>query len=127
MGLKQAISLLINAVNVEAGIDEAIRKREIALIANLLESAQKYIGIVVKQGFLLQVNEVTSDRDLLEELATLDKSRSRTHDSLISQITIINRLCTTYGLEPLFQGGEGRMEKGNFALELVNAYFQERV
>lgn len=92
MGLKQEIGQLINVVNTETGVEEAIKKREIALIANLLESSQKYIGIVVKQGLLLQVHEGTSDRDILEELASLDRSRSRIHDSLIHQIAITNRL-----------------------------------
>jgi hypothetical protein len=127
MSLKQEIGLLINAVNAEAGVDEAIKKRKIVLIANLLESAQKYIGIVVKQGFLLQVHEGANGRDILEELAVLDKSRSRTHDSLIHQIAIVNRLCEKYGLEPIYKGGDARRDKGDFALELVNDYFRERI
>ena len=127
MSIKQEIGQLINAVNTEAGTDVVINKREIALIANLLESSQKYIGIVVKQGLLLQVNNGTSDRDILEELANLDKSRSRLHDSLIQQIAIVNRLCEKYGLEPIYKGGDARRDKGYFALELVNDYFRERI
>jgi hypothetical protein len=127
MSLKQEIGLLINAVNAEAGVDEVIKKREIALIANLIESSQKYIGIVVRQGLLLQVNEGSSDRDALEELANMDRSRSRIHDSLIKQIAILNRMCEKYGLQAIYKGGETRRDKGDFALELVNDYFQDRI
>ena len=127
MGLKQEIGQLINAVNTKAGTDGVINKREIALIANLLESSQKYIGIVVKQGLLLQITNGTSDRDVLEELASLDRSRSRLHDSFIKQISITNRLCEKYGLEPIYKGGDARRDKGDFALELVNDYFRERI
>jgi hypothetical protein len=126
MSLKQKIGLLINAVNEGAGTDEAIKKREIALLANLLDSCQKYIGIVVKQGLLLQVHQGTSDRDILEGLADLDRNRSRLHDSLIKQIAIINRMSEKYSLEPLYKGRDDRREKGDFALELINEYFRER-
>jgi hypothetical protein len=127
MSFKQEIGLLINALNAEAGVNEVIKKREIALIANLIESSQKYIGIVVRQGLLLQINNGTSDRDILEELSNIDKSRSRLHDSLIKQIAIINRMSEKYGLEPIYKGGETRRDKGDFALELVNDYFQYRI
>ena len=127
MSFKQEIGLLINALNAEAGVNEVIKKREIALIANLIESSQKYIGIVVRQGLLLQINNGTSDRDILEELSNIDKSRSRLHDSLIKQIAIINRMSEKYGLEPIYKGGETRRDKGDFAFELVNDYFQDRI
>jgi hypothetical protein len=32
-----------------------------------------------------------------------------------------------YGLEPIYKGGETRRDKGDFALELVNDYFQDRI
>lgn len=127
MNLKENIALLINAVNAEPGIDEAIKKREVDLIASLLESCQKYIRIVVKQAFMLQYYEGISERDVLEELVNIDQSRSRAHDSLIKQLAIINRMCEKYGLEPIYKGEDSRREKGDFALELINDYFRGRI
>ena len=93
MNIKQQIRILLNSINSDTDADDTIKKRKMASINKLLETANKYIAIVVKQGILLQLNEGISDRDILEDLASLDKSRTRIHDSLINQIAIVNRLC----------------------------------
>ena len=127
MNTKQKIHMLLDSIKSDVGIDETIKKKKVALIEKLLESANRYIEIVVRQGVLLQVNEGTNDRDILEDFAGMDKSRSRIHDSLISQIAIVNRLCTEYKVENIYNGKEERRYKGDFALELITDYFRDRI
>jgi len=127
MSFSQKIKLLIYAINSENGVDEDLKKRKIDLMGKLIGTANKYIEIVVRQSFLLQINEGTKNQNVLEELANLDKSRSRIHDSLIGQIAIVNRLCEEYELELIYTGGEARRDKGDFALELVSDYFKDRI
>ena len=127
MDTKHQMRLLLDSINFDAGADEIIKKKKIALITKLLGTANKYIEIVVKQGILLQINEGTSDRNILEDLASMDKNRSHIHDSLINQIAIVNRLCAEYKLEPIYNGKEERRYKGDFALKLITDYFQDRI
>ena len=58
-----------------------------------------------------------ADQETARQLVEIDNSRSRIHDSLIAQIQIVNRLFDKYGLEPLYQGGESRNEKGRLCCE----------
>jgi len=61
----------------------------------------------VKQGFAAQAGESQ------EELIGIDQSRTRAHNSLISKIDIINRLCEKYGLEPVYSCPAERRAKGD--------------
>ncbi len=127
MTTKNKINALIQNIDLDTGIEPNVKSRKKALVSNLVESTCKYVDIVVKQGYLLQVNKGTIDRDTLQELASLDKTRTTIHNSLIAQISIINRLYNEYNLEPIYQGGDERREKGDFALELVSDYFKDRL
>ncbi|HHV15183.1 MAG TPA: DUF3232 domain-containing protein [Gelria sp.] len=126
MSIKQRINALLRAIDAEDA-EESLKNRKKSIVQNLLESAVKYIDIVIKQGITIQINEGNSDRETIEELVGIDQSRSRIHDSLIGQIAVVNRMCSQYGLDPIYQGKDTRIDKGDFALELIIAYFQDRI
>lgn len=115
MTIKDQLNVLIQAIDAQSG-----PAREKEIIGNLVAQASKYIEIVVKQGFAAQAGQSQ------EELIRIDQSRSRAHNSLISQIDIINRLCEKYGLEPVYTGLDERRAKGDWAMKMVLDYFDTR-
>ncbi len=126
MSVKQRINTLLQVIDAEDA-EESLKNRKKSIVQNLLESAVKYIEVVIKQGITIQIKEGYSDRETIEELAGIDQSRSRIHDSLIGQIAVVNRMCSQYGLAPIYQGKDTRRDKGDFALTLVTAYFTDRI
>lgn len=64
MDNNQSIHLIVNAIQSELS-DDTLKQQKLALVNKLLETANKYVAIVVQQGFLLQVHEGTSDRATL--------------------------------------------------------------
>lgn len=87
-----------------------------------MEQCIKYVEIVVQQGVAMYL-----DAGKLEELAEIDRRRTGIHNSLIAKIAAVNRLCEGYGVEKVYNGGDHRREKGDFAERLVAAYFADRV
>lgn len=114
--IKEQIGELMRAIDTQGG---ATREKEV--VKNLVASAAKYIDIVVRQGVTIQAEK---DQEML---ASIDQNRSRVHDSLISQIAIVNRLCAKYGITEIYQGADERRAKGDFAMELITSYFLDRI
>ena len=65
-----------------------------------------------------------------EELRTAkeeaDQTRRRCHNAFIDRTNMVNRMCASYQLEPIYTGGEARREYGDFAMALVTAMFESR-
>lgn len=127
MSIKHKINTLLQAIDSEIGVEEVLKNRKRNQVKKLSEIAVKYLEIVVKQGIAIQIDGSSGDRDNIEELGSIDQSRSRIHDSLIGQIAIVNRLCENYGLDQIYGGGDARRDKGDFAMELINDYFRNRI
>lgn len=121
MNIKGHIEKLIASIEKNQQ-DDLLRTREINLLKNLVTTAVKYVDIVVNQGMTLQ-----SQRNDLIALEEIDTKRSRIHDSLISQISVVNRLCEKYGVATIYEGPDDRRSKGDFALQLVQSYFEDRI
>jgi hypothetical protein len=126
MSIKQRVSSLIKAIDADKS-EETLKIRKKLMIKNLLESSLKYVDIVVIQGVEIQLDDGASNQQRLQELASIDQNRSRTHDSLISVINAVNRMCVHYEVAPIYQGKENRRDIGDFALEIVGEYFGDRL
>ncbi|HPR94118.1 MAG TPA: DUF3232 domain-containing protein [Syntrophomonadaceae bacterium] len=120
MSGKERIGNLLAAIGAR-NQDPVLAARERAVIEKLIKTAAKYIEIVANQVILIQGGEADA-----RTLADVDTARSRTHDSLIAQINIINRLCEKYGVPYVYEGDDDRRSKGDFALQLINEYFRDR-
>ena len=60
-------------------------------------------------------------------VSSLDKNRSLAHNSLISDVTAMNRLCTKAGIEPVYKGNiDNRIEVADFAKEIATELFEKR-
>ncbi|HAA09522.1 MAG: hypothetical protein ACOX6F_05985 [Syntrophomonadaceae bacterium] len=126
MSIKQRVESLIEAIESDKS-EEKIKVRKKLMIKNLLESSLKYVHIVVIQGVEMQLDDGAGNRQRLQELASIDENRSRTHDSLISVLNAVNRMCAQYELAPIYQGKDNRRDIGDFALEIMEEYFRERL
>lgn len=126
MSIKQRVESLIEAIESDKS-EEKIKVRKKLMIKNLLESSLKYVHIVVIQGVEMQLDDGAGNRQRLQELASIDENRSRTHDSLISVLNAVNRMCAHYELAPIYQGKDNRRDIGDFALEIMEEYFRERL
>ena len=126
MSIKQRVESLIEAIESDKS-EEKIKVRKKLMIKNLLESSLKYVHIVVIQGVEMQLDDGAGNRQRLQELASIDENRSRTHDSLISVLNAVNRMCAQYELAPIYQGKDNRRDIADFALEIMEEYFRERL
>lgn len=126
MSIKQRMKILMQAIDGDTA-KEAIKVRKKLMVKKLLENCLKYVDVVVVQGLELQLDDGASDQQRLQELTSIDQNRSRTHDSLISLITAVNRMCVQYEIAPIYQGGQNRRDIGDFALDIVGEYFRDRI
>jgi hypothetical protein len=97
------------------------------MISRFFKSCINYVDIVSVQGLAIQTagNDISPENS--QELARIDENRTRAHNSLISQIGTVNRLCQSLEVEPIYSGSENRREKGDFAPELIYSYFHARI
>jgi hypothetical protein len=102
-------------------------ERKKGLVDRLVRQSIKYVEVVAEQSYQLQFFGIDGVDHSNSDLTAIDNRRSQSHNSLIAQISAVNRLCEHYGIEAIYDGDDKRRAKGDFALELVTAYFQTRV
>lgn len=90
---------IINLIEVLQKQDNADQK--IAMVYRLLETAGRYVTVVCEHMWKA--------------------------NSLISLIKSVNRLCENNGLPRLYEGADERRQMGDFAFELVEEYFRNRI
>ncbi len=121
--VNERIHRLLQCIQNDSNSEQKMR-----LVGRLVKQSVKYVEVVTEHSYQLQACGIQNSVDYPDsDLAEIDNRRSKTHDSLIALITAVNRLCEHYGIEPIYGGGDQRREMGDFALELVNAYFRIRV
>jgi hypothetical protein len=106
--------------------DDSNREHKMGLVYRLVRQSVKYVDVVTEHSYQVQVFGMQNSMGY-SDLEDIDNRRSKTHDSLIALIAAVNRLCEHYGIAALYDGDDERKQKGDFALELVSAYFQTRV
>jgi hypothetical protein len=102
------------------------RNQESTLVQRFIAQCLKYQEIVVNQVLASQLLFDDDSLEIRQEIARVDENRFRIHDSLIAQLNAVNRLCSKYGVKPLYEGSEDRREKGDFALETITENFKAR-
>ena len=96
------------------------------LVQKMIWEAADYVQAVIRM--------VTTDHNVAgldtqqwkADRQTTDKARTVAHDSLISMVNIVNRICARHEKPLIYQGSESRKEYGDFAIELVRAYYDRR-
>ncbi|MGR6836624.1 DUF3232 domain-containing protein [Syntrophomonas erecta] len=126
MEIKNHIGQLMARIETSS-LSEDMKARQKNLIKEYLQHCLKYVAIVIEQGIAIQEAGTATDQNTLQELADIDKSRSRVHDSLIAKINILNRICEIHEIPPLYMGSDNRREKGDFAFQTISEYFEDRL
>jgi hypothetical protein len=99
----------------------------ISLVNETLKNCWKYIQRVNELEAYLLTKSADTPESYQQIVTELDKSRSVSHDSLISSVKIVNRLCIEADLQPIFSGNiENRIEVAEFAMEVALEIFRER-
>lgn len=98
------------------------------LISSVVRSSQKYLAAVVELEVALMTGKSSQSPDEYRAtIGELDKKRSVSHNALISDVGILNRLCVKAGKPPMFGGSlEDRVAVAEFARNLLVELFDGR-
>jgi len=97
-------------------------------IEEFILSCGEYIYKVNKMETVITVpNQYMDFKEYQEYKQKLDFERHITHNSLISSLKTILKLCNSVNFDPIYCGDiENRVEVGNFAFEVVAELFRTR-
>lgn len=97
-------------------------------IVELIEDASYY----VRRVNLLEIEYIVGryskeGQEYRDSIKSLDELRSAAHETLISNVKLVNKICRKYNLPLLFEGDEKeRVEIAEFANSLVEELFKGR-
>ena len=95
-------------------------------IAMMLNNAADYVrAVVVMEVVAARVNDFDPD-EYREERESTDRTRSNDHNSFISSVDAVNKICDAHGVPRIYTGGTERRAYGDFAMELVADIFAKR-
>ena len=98
------------------------------MMEELIGSASDYMRRVNVLEVGVMVGKYNKEGDEYREyIEKLDKQRSNAHNSLISNVKVINRLCKNHNLPLIYEGNEEeRVEVAEFAQKVVDELFSTR-
>ncbi len=96
------------------------------LVEEMINSAADYVRAVVAMETVAANVRGLEGAAFREERTSADKSRSMVHNSFISLVNSVNRLCDKKKLSRVYTGGEERRAYGDFAMEIVRTIFEAR-
>lgn len=100
---------------------------ERSLVEKMICSAAEYLLAVTVMETTRRNVAGYHDEQWKAQRESTDRARTAAHDSFISMVNIVNRICSKYGLLPVYRGDEARRAYGDFALEVVTEIFTKRV
>ena len=65
--------------------------------------------------------------EMQETVAASDSWHTGRHESLMTKVNIVNRICQSHGHTLIYTGDSQREHYGDFALELVDEIFRQRI
>lgn len=98
------------------------------MMEELIGSASDYMrrANVLEVGVMVGKYSKEGD-EYREYIEKLDKQRSNAHNSLISNVKVINRLCKNHNLPLIYEGNEEeRVKVAEFAQKVVDELFSTR-
>ena len=99
---------------------------ERALVEEMVLNAGDYVQAVINTE-AKRINYAGREGEALRKaFGEADSRRTIVHNSLISMVDTVNRLCQLHDLSPIYTGDNQRRHYGDFALRLVTELFEER-
>ena len=99
---------------------------ECECIEEMIISSANYVQTVTEMECKALNFAKRSGDDFRSIVSASDSRRTNVHNGLISNVNIVNRICTMHDLPELYTGGIERREYGDFAQKLVNEIFTQR-
>lgn len=81
--------------------------------------AAEYVEVVVRMEILSMNFMGRSGEAFRDAVSAADHRWHTVHDTLISDIDIINHICDQCNIEPIYTGSSARQEYAEFAFRLV--------
>lgn len=104
------------------------------IIERTICSFGQYIEVIMRmeaaQG--TRTSMIGDSSNYITIIESLDKSRKIIHDSIMTNLKIVNRLAEQKGLPPIYEGGldtknrDDRFYVGEFLNKVSNEYFETR-
>ena len=94
-------------------------------IESMILKAAEYVEIVARMETLRMNLTCRKGEELRRMVSQADSQRHTTHDALISEVDIVNRICQRCGMPPVHTGSS-RREYADFAFRLVQEIFDSR-
>ena len=101
----------------------------VSLVRDMVDSCANYVDTVVNMENAINVYRfrVEDPSELRVMIQRLDQTRRIVHNTVISNVRIVDRLCKINGVEPVFGGlDEDRLAVAEFAKQVVDEFFEER-
>ena len=99
---------------------------DLEIIRDALKACLSYVDAVVNGEAMLLISDSTG-QDYRDMVSQYDQSRHSHHDEAIVYVKLLNRLCASHDLPPVFTGNDAdRHEVANFCLEVVSVLFHNR-
>lgn len=100
-----------------------------SLVRDMVDSCANYVDTVVNMENAINVYRfrVEDPSELRVMIQRLDQTRRIVHNTVISNVRIVDRLCKINGVEPVFGGlDEDRLAIAEFAKKVVDEFFEDR-
>lgn len=100
----------------------------IELILDMEAACSEYVKTVVDMEFNRHyLKEIMDADEYRKEVESLDRARTIVHNDMMAKVNAVNRLCNNINAEAIYEGDEERSHYGDFAQDLVNEIFNERI
>jgi len=101
----------------------------VSLVRDMVDSCANYVDTVVNMENAINVYRfrVEDPSELRVMIQRLDQTRRIVHNTVITNVRIVDRLCKINGVEPVFGGlDEDRLAVAEFAKKVVDEFFEDR-
>lgn len=107
---------------------DAADNEDLDIIKDCIYTLSDYIDSVIRMESGIKIARVrcNTQKDLIEEIEKLDRSRRHKHNASIVSTKVLNRLCNIYKVDKVFKGDvDDRQAVARFAKEICNSYCQD--
>lgn len=124
--IKAQFGVLVDALGKLTEID--VSKDCIEYVEDIIKSCGTYIErVTAMEAAISTARFIMEPEDFRAYVGNLDKSRKMAHDGLLANLAILNRYCRLAEVSPIYTGDlNNRYEAADFALLVVNTFFEER-
>ena len=119
---------LIDVVGREAKAGDAEAAETLDYIGGHLQNFLAYVRVVGISEIGIRIAAASMEGEALrDQVAGLDRERSRNHDAAIASAASINRIAAAYGVGPVYTGDPAlRRQVAAFCLEFTTWLFEHR-